>query len=494
MVTRIKIDRLKKTIIVVAFLTCFLANSNGVVQADPASFTGQPTLEEFSALGPEKISPELKKAMQLLQPDDMITVIVRFEEQANLTTPMIKEEPNRAVRLRNVVNNLQSKADSSQKAARELLRKRQSEGRVSEVSYLWIINGLAVTATTDVIQELATRPEVFQITLNRTIQAPDPPSESNLLGTLSNNEPNLDITNIPMIWGMGHTGQGVVIASLDTGVGFNGFSHPDLWAKWRGGSNSWFDPYGEHPNTPTDVNGHGTWTMGVMIGNKHNNIAFGVAPEAQWIAAKIFKDNDTGTALGIHQAFQWLLDPDGDPDTPDAPHVVNNSWSWFQGCDLEFQLDLQALRAADILPIFAAGNSALTSHSPANYPEAFAVGATDDADIIWPDSSQGPSACDGTIYPEVVAPGVDIHTTSLFNTYFNATGTSLAAPQVTAALALLLSAYPNMTVEDQETALISTVVDRGAIGPDNTYGNGRIDVLAAYQSAIKPIYLPIIIR
>src|SRR3972149_324648 len=105
-------------------------------------------------------------------------------------------------------------------------------------------------------------------------------------------------------------------------------SHPDLVTRWRGGSNSWFDPYGQHPMTPTDLSGHGTWTMGVIVAGDAGGTSIGVAPQASWIAVKIFDDQDSSTATAIHQGFQWLLDPDGNPATPDAPDVVNNSWSF----------------------------------------------------------------------------------------------------------------------------------------------------------------------
>ena len=120
-----------------------------------------------------------------------------------------------------------------------------------------------------------------------------------------------------------------------------------------------------------------------MVGGSAGGTAIGVAPGAQWISARIFDDGGHSSVTAVHQAYQWLLDPDGNPATDDAPAVVNNSWTFTSlGCHLEFEHDLQALRAAGILPIFAAGNSGpgtSTSLSPGNNPSAFAVGATDAA-------------------------------------------------------------------------------------------------------------------
>ena len=106
----------------------------------------------------------------------------------------------------------------------------------------------------------------------------------------------------------------------------------------------------------------------------------GTAPGASWIAARVFDDAGASTLSGLHAAFQWLLDPDGDPATDDAPDVVNASWvlGSAPSCNLALQPDVQALRAAGILPVFAAGNfgsGASSSASPANYPESCSVGA-----------------------------------------------------------------------------------------------------------------------
>ena len=320
-------------------------------------------------------------------------------------------------------------------------------------------------------------PEVLKITPNATLTAPVEPAASCP-------ESNIALVRAPELWGLGYRGDGVVVASMDSGVDA---SHPDLAAQWRGGTNSWFDPNGQHPTSPIDMSGHGTKTMGVMVGRGAGGTDVGVAPNARWIAVKIFNDAGSATVAGIHAGFQWLLDPDGDPATADSPHVVNNSWTFSStGCNLEFQLDLQTLRAADIIPVFAAGNYGplgSSSRSPADNPEALAVGATTKTDGIYTYSSRGPTGCADTdpTYPEVVAPGASIRTTDRFGGYATVSGTSLAAPHVTGALALLRQGHSGATATQLESALESSAVDLGALGPDNNFGYGRLDVLAAHE-------------
>lgn len=427
---------------------------------------------------PGPLASEVRTALQTVGPGRSLTVIVKLKDQADLRTA---PAGGRAGRPRRVIEQLQATARLSQGPLRSLLSARQSEGKVDSVTPFWIFNGLAVTATDDVIRELAARPEVASITPNRLIPSPARPAAASTAAA----ESNLELINAPALWDLGFTGQNVVVANMDSGVDA---SHPDLAAQWRGGTTGWFDPNGEHPKVPTDVLGHGTWAMGVIVGRDAGGTHIGVAPDARWIAVKIFNDEGVATTVGIHQGFQWLLDPDGNPATADGPDVVSNSWGLPDpGCNLEFQLDLRALEATGIVPIFAAGNQGPnpdTSISPANYPEALAVGATDNADGIAPFSSRGPSACGkGTsLYPEVTAPGVDIRTSDLAGLYFRASGTSLAVSHLAGALALLLSARPDLTAAEQRTAVTSTAQDLGAVGQDNVYGHGRVDALAAYQS------------
>ena len=405
----------------------------------------------------------------------MVSVIVRLQEQADLTR--IRTEPRRA-RKHSAVVALHEKADRTQRPLLALLGVRRAQGQVTGIRPFWIFNGFAMTATPGVIAEIASRPEVASVTPDVTVQAPPAAPAS------STPESNVSLVNAPALWGLGYRGSGVVVANMDTGVDV---SNPELGPKWRGGTNSWYDPNGQHVSTPTDVSGHGTWTMGVMVGGDAGGTAIGIAPDAKWIAVKIFNDSGSATTSRIHQGFQWLLDPDGNPATADAPDVVNNSWALSgAGCSLEFEQDLVTLRAAGILPVFAAGNygpNASTGSSPANNPDGFAVGATNNSDVIASFSSRGPSACGETsrTFLELVAPGVSIRSTDLYAGYTSQSGTSLAAPHVAGALALLLGAFPDLSAADQESALETAAADLGAAGPDNTFGYGRLDALASYQ-------------
>jgi subtilisin family serine protease len=450
-----------------------------------ASGTARAEPHQVAALRAAVIAPQLQRQLDAAGQDQMVRAVVVLKSQADLTSVRglaRKNRPGAAARI------LRGRADLTQRSLRALLRLRRAQGLVSDIEPLWIVNAIAVTATQAVISELAARQDVREVRPDLVVPAP----QAAAAATAAPAETNVALVNAPALWDLGYRGQGIVVANMDTGVDV---THPDLASRWRGGTDSWYDPNGEHPTTPTDVNGHGTWTMGVMVGGDAGGTSVGIAPDATWIAVKIFDDRGTATSTAIHQGFQWLLDPDGDPATPDAPDVVNNSWTMSDpGCLLDFQPDLANLRAAGILPVFAAGNYGPlpgSSVSPANNPEAFAVGATDDADVLYPYSSLGPSACGQPVYPQLVAPGVGIHTTDLFGLYADLTGTSVAAPHVAGALALLLQAFPGMSADRQAAALESSAIDLGTPGPDDSYGQGRLDALAAYQwLATAPDFTP----
>jgi len=444
-----------------------------------------------------EIAPELLKELESSGSSQEHAVIIKLRDAVDYQSLKASAEHMvRHERVKKVVQEIKVATDRSQQDLRSHLAVQETLGKVRNMKHFWIFNGIGVTATAEAIKELASRVDVAEIVPDRiiTLGTPVPASAAAPAGW------NLDRIGVRPLWNAGYTGQGVVVANLDTGVDIN---QPELAPKWRGvrgGTNSWFDPNGEHP-TPVDVSGHGTQTMGIIMAGNITDHLIGVAPGAQWIAAKIFNDAGQSAFSTTHQAFQWILDPDGDPNTNDAPDIVNCSWDLNSSgtvtiVNLEFQPDVQALQTAGISVVFSAGNlgpRADTSVSPANYPGSFSVGMTDDTDTIDPRSSRGPSAFDGTsLYPTVVAPGAGVTTTDLwFGTTALSTitvnGTSFSAPHVAGAMALLLSSKPTLTAGQMEDAIRQTAWDLGTAGPDNSYGNGFLDVeRAARQLNVLP--------
>jgi subtilisin family serine protease len=460
--------------VLIAVVIGIMVISGGARAVAPGSETQNIAVDQIQQAS-GVITQEVRQEIESLEPGEMLTVIV------TLSAPAGSRPDTRSLSTLSQSNQLRQMQDfavRSQASIVQYLGEMESAGFVQEIIPFWIFNGLAVTASPQVIQELGNRADVIGIDPNRTFYAPSTQTE------LSSPHNNIEMIHAPELWEMGYRGQGIVIANMDTGV-FG--DHPDLASNWRGGSNSWYDTTGQYPDHPFDTDGHGTWTMGVMVGGDSSGHMLGVAPEAEWVAVRIFDDDGLATSVRIHLGFQWLLDPDGDPDTMDAPHVVNSSWA-FQatGCFLDFLPDIKVMRAAGILPIFAAGNAgpaSSTGLSPSNNPGAFSVGAIHPDGLISVSSSRGPSTCgqEEHIFPSLVSPGIGILSTGLNDGYTSSSGTSLAAPHVAGVLALLLSAYPDLSVDEQERILLESAFDLGVEGPDNDYGYGQLDALNAYR-------------
>jgi subtilisin family serine protease len=425
------------------------------------------------------LAPDLQARIETSAPGSRIPVIIGLADRVN---PAQFRSADRAQRRAALVQSLQAKAAQTRPAVVALMR---AHG-VQTSRSLWAINAIAAELPVAAIAALAKNPAVERIRLDAVIPAPGVTTAA-----AAAPEWNIGMVRAPEMWALGYDGSGVVVASMDTGVDA---AHPDLASRWRGGSNSWYDPNGQHA-TPYDKTGHGTQTMGLMVGGDAGGSAIGIAPGARWIAVKIFNDSGQATLSNIHLGFQWLLDPDGNPASDDAPDVVNNSWGLIGSdqCVLEFQSDVQLLKAAGIAVVFAAGNdgpAGFTSSSPANNPEGYAVGAVAADDSVAPSSSRGPSACDGTVYPELVAPGVAVRSADLsfggMARYVDVTGTSFAVPHVSGAMALLAQAHPAAEVAALEAALVQAARDLGSAGPDNASGHGVVDAVAAHDALGVP--------
>lgn len=439
------------------------------------------------------VRPDLEARLATLAPGDFVPVIVELTTQANAgAAASAAADSSRRGRGRAVVDALRDVADRTQPPVRAMLAQEQAAGAARRLTPFWVFNGLAVEATEPAVRRLAARNDVREVRLDATIRPPVPRPTSI---SPSSAQPawNIEVIRAPEAWalGAGYTGAGIVIGSFDTGV--DGL-HPDLALRYRGDhAISWFDPYHQHA-TPFDGIGHGTHTVGTMLGGDLSGYSIGVAPGARWIAAKAWNNNGEGTESAFHEIFQWFLAPGGDP--ANAPHIVNNSWGMDSTlCITEFRADVQAFRAAGIVPIFASGNSGPdpgTVLSPGAYAESFTVGATDYFDDIAFFSSQGPSSCDGIMKPNISAPGVVILSTFPGGDYAYLDGTSMATPHVSGAAAVLLSIAPDLTVEEVEAVLVSGAVDLGPAGPDNAFGYGRLDLMESATIALASSGAPVV--
>jgi len=256
-------------------------------------------------------SPELRSLLQSVHGGEEISVLVSLSDRVDVR--QIKGRNKRDLRA-DLIRILKEKASGTQRPIRDFLELKGA----SKIKSLWLINAIAVTAPAGVIEELGSFSGVEEIRLDRTISVPVVSQ-----GISAATEWNLNSIHAPELWNLGYIGAGVVVATMDTGVDAN---HPDLAGKWRGGSNSWFDPNDEH-DTPYDADGHGTQVMGIIVGGDNGGTAIGVASGSTWIAVKIFNDKGQGPYSAVHEGFQWLLDPDGNPATDDAPHVGRSAWT-----------------------------------------------------------------------------------------------------------------------------------------------------------------------
>jgi uncharacterized repeat protein (TIGR01451 family) len=374
------------------------------------------------------------------------------------------------------------------------LQEQQARGAAQHVRSFWIFNGLALTAKAETILGVAARPEVREIRQDHRRRWVDALSASGYQESLADADSQWSIAHVraDLAWkNLGLDGNGVTVAIMDTGVDGQ---HPALQTQYRGyrpggllvHAGNWICTTDEGYLYPVDPHGHGTHVAGTTVGSQDDtNQAIGVAPGAYWIGVKILDDTGYAYDSWIHAGFEWIMAPDGNPVL--APDVVNGSWGSQRDADEAFRPDLQALRAAGIVPIFAAGNegpNASSLRSPASYPEAIAVGATDDLDQVAHFSSRGPSPWD-EIKPEITAPGVQIRSSLPGGTFGVKNGTSMAAPHVTGVVALMLQADPTLTVENIESILTSTAVPLDVQLPNNNSGWGRVDAYSAAAAALQ---------
>ncbi|MFE4591398.1 S8 family serine peptidase [Streptomyces laurentii] len=364
----------------------------------------------------------------------------------------------------------------------------------------WIANTVKVTGTQALAEKIAARPDVASLDSDSALTLPDPlPGEAEPKTDAV--EWNIDRINAPKVWNeLGVRGDGVVVASIDSGVQYD---HPAVKTAYRGlkpdGSYdhnyNWFDPAKVCAGaTPCDNNGHGTHTMGTMVGDDGGANQVGVAPGATWVSAKGCESSSCSRE-SLLASGQWVVAPtdlNGANPRPDlAPDVVNNSWG-MNGYDAWYRETVQAWRDAGIFPAFSNGNNGSacnTSGSPGSYTNSYASGAFDINNAIATFSSRGTGESGG-IKPDLAAPGVNVRSSWSGGGYNTISGTSMASPHTAGTVALMWSASPAIRgdVAETEKLLDQSAIDvddttcGGTAAKNNVFGEGRLDAYAAVSA------------
>ncbi|WP_162605865.1 S8 family serine peptidase [Jiangella aurantiaca] len=431
-------------------------------------------------------------------------VMIAFEERADLAAAArIDDWDDRGAA---VVAALQQAAEESQRATRTEL----DAAGADYVAY-WIANAILVRdATEEIARRVAAQPGVDQVLEVAQYDVPELlPAEDAPAVQAAAPEWGVAAVHADRVWtDVDVRGEGLVIANIDTGVQFD---HPALAASYRGRSADgtvthdyhWFDPAHICPSSaPCDNQGHGTHTMGTMAGGDAGGTAIGVAPGARWIAAKGCEATAqvACSITSLVASGQWTLAPTDangrNPRIDLRPHVVNNSWGadTLGFADPFYDQIVDAWNAAGVFAVFSSGNDGAngctTVGSPADSPGAYAVGAHDPANLIAPFSSRGPGP-NGRIRPDIAAPGVAVRSSVPGSGYGTANGTSMAAPHVTATVALMWSAAPSLIgdIDGTRELLGTTAVDTpneecgGTEQHNNAFGQGRLDAFAAVTAS-----------
>ena len=452
--------------------------------------------------------------------------LVVLEEQADLSPA--SDIVEREERLKYVYGTLVETADTTQGSIRDEL----DDLGVPYRSH-YVINMIRVDGHRWLMGRFQSLPGVAEVVLNPNVRRyprriPLPYEDAGLKG--ADIQANLVAIGADEAWDLGVKGAGVVVGGQDTGYDWE---HPALIGSYRGWDGqqvdhdyNWHDAWDQNP-APFDDGSHGTHTMGTIVGEAGTGNRIGVAPGAQWIGCRNMR-RGFGNPGSYVECMEFLFapfplggDPFSDGDVTLGARVTNNSWGCppMEGCLPDtLRAGVEALRVAGVVMVVSAGNDGpacgTATTPPANYAASFSVGATTNGTRVAGFSSRGP--VNGLIKPEIVAPGARVRSSVPGGGYAYASGTSMAAPHVTGAVALVWSVDTDLVGEPTRTEdlLCTTSVPRSvyrgcdvqaglegpiaalmdpppcacgdATGvPNNVYGCGVVDAGAAAKMMLE---------
>lgn len=413
------------------------------------------------------------KLSEKLAQDGSANIMVVLKDSADLQSANLISD--RAIRAKTVRERLLKVAELSQAPVINWL-----EGRGLKFRAFYVVNAISVDGISQSLaEELARQPGIARLDLNAKATLKLPPQTKPTiedLPTASRLQKNLTVIKVDQVWEqLKAKGKGIVLAGQDSGYMWQ---HEALKNAYRGFSNgqvnhnyNWHDSIhvtgsscGADAQEPCDDDGHGTHTMGSMLGDDGRDNKIGVAPEAKWIGCRNM-NNGVGTVATYLECFEFFLAPypvggnsRSEGRVEMAPHIINNSWSCppKEGCRADQFVDaIRALTASGILMVVAAGNDGPGCGSLQDPPGTYnglvlSVAAYDDYyNSIASFSSRGPSTFDGSVGIDLAAPGTLIRSSVPKGDfgggkYDYKQGTSMASPHVAGAVALLWQHRPEL--------------------------------------------------
>lgn len=455
----------------------------------------------------------------------MVTMATDYDAVAGMVNHVYL---NKEQRRQQIVSERKRYCEASQQEVMLLLSEAQGRGKVSNIHSFWVFNGFSCEADADLIEALANRNDIAWIYSDKTRRFLPEGEVARPIETVRGNAWHVDKVNAPAVWdynnGSGYTGQGVVVAVLDTGVNYD---HLDIAnSMWDGGAEYPHHGYDviNHDDDPMDDHGHGSHCAGIVAGQGVAGTQTGVAPDAKVMAVKIMSAGGEGSDAELFEGVEFAVEHGAD--------ILSCSFGDLgTGGNAAYRQVYETVLQAGVVAAVAAGNDGQTQYScpvpfniesPGNCPppwlhpdqkrlaeggltSVICIGATDANDAHAAYSSVGPAtwaegsfigeyndypyengnaAKPGLIRPDISAPGSNVTSLNYAtnNGYVEYDGTSMATPCAAGVMALLLEADPALTPAQIDSLIELTATKIGNVKKNNIVGSGRINALAAINA------------
>lgn len=326
-----------------------------------------------------------------------------------------------------------------------------------ELKKLRIVNGVVILVPARLEKSLASMPGVLSVEEDAEVHASSIPAA---LASTQVLPWGVDRINADLVWPIS-TGAGIKVAVIDSGIDMD---HPDLAVNIKGGFNAI-----KHKRDADDDFGHGTHVAGTIAAINNEFGVVGVAPKVDIYAVKVLDNTGLGKISDVIEGIQWCVD--------NHIQVANMSFG-ASAYSAALQKAVSKAYSSNLIMVAAAGNRGLGSASSVDYPakfdEVIAVAAVDQGDMVTPWSSRGSEI-------DIAAPGDSIYSTFNNGSYTLLSGTSMAAPHVTGAIALKLQLNPGLTPM-QIMYELEKSANYLADATEEEQGAGLVDVFALLKS------------